>query len=39
VPNPDTVIEAGDGVLLVLDLGLEDAITSYFAPSVERAEA
>jgi trk system potassium uptake protein TrkA len=39
VPKPDTVIEAGDGVLLVLDLGLEDAITSYFAPSAERAEA
>jgi trk system potassium uptake protein TrkA len=39
VPKPDTVIEAGDGVLLVLDLGLEDAITAYFAPSAERAEA
>jgi trk system potassium uptake protein TrkA len=39
VPKPDTVIEAGDGVLLVLDLGLEDAITAYFAPSGERAEA
>jgi trk system potassium uptake protein TrkA len=32
VPKPDTVIEAGDGVLLVLNPGLEDAITSYFAP-------
>src|SRR5213078_5359957 len=31
VPKPDTVIEAGDEVLLVLDPGLEDAITSYFA--------
>jgi len=32
VPKPDTVIEAGDGVLLVLNPGLEEAITSYFAP-------
>ena len=31
VPKPDTVIEAGDEVLLVLDPGLEEAITSYFA--------
>src|ERR1700746_1822740 len=33
VPKPDTVIEAGDEVLLVLDPGLEDAITAYFAPN------
>ncbi len=33
VPKPDTVIEAGDEVLLVLDPGLEDAITGYFAPN------
>ena len=33
VPKGDTVIEAGDEVLLVLDPGLEEAITSYFAPS------
>jgi trk system potassium uptake protein TrkA len=39
VPKPDTVIEAGDGVLLVLDQGLEQAITAYFAPSGQRAEA
>jgi len=26
------VIEAGDGVLLVLNPGLEAAITAYFAP-------
>ena len=32
VPKPDTVIEEGDEVLLVLDPGLEDAITAYFAP-------
>jgi trk system potassium uptake protein len=39
VPKPDTVIEAGDGVLLVLDQGLEDALTAYFAPDAERAQA
>jgi trk system potassium uptake protein TrkA len=33
VPKADTVIEAGDEVLLVLDPGLEDAITPYFAPN------
>ena len=33
VPKPDTMIEAGDEVLLVLDPGLEEAITAYFAPS------
>ncbi len=33
VPKPDTVIEAGDEVLLVLDPGLEDAITVQFAPT------
>jgi trk system potassium uptake protein TrkA len=33
VPKADTVIEAGDEVLLVLDPGLEDAITNYFAPN------
>jgi trk system potassium uptake protein TrkA len=32
VPSADTVIEAGDEVLLVLDPGLEDAITEQFAP-------
>jgi trk system potassium uptake protein TrkA len=40
VPKSDTVIEAGDEVLLVLDPGLEEAITAYFAPDgVERLEA
>ena len=33
VPKADTVIEAGDEVLLVLDPGLEEAITAYFAPN------
>jgi trk system potassium uptake protein TrkA len=33
VPKADTVIEAGDEVLLVLDPGLEDAITGYFSPN------
>src|ERR1700736_985238 len=32
VPTADTVIEAGDGVLLVLNPGLEDRITPVFAP-------
>src|SRR5437879_4538570 len=32
VPKPETVIQAGDGVLLVLNPGLEEAITAYFAP-------
>ena len=32
VPKADTVIEAGDEVLLVLDPGLETAITAQFAP-------
>jgi trk system potassium uptake protein TrkA len=33
VPHADTVIEAGDEVLLVLDPGLEDEITRQFAQS------
>jgi trk system potassium uptake protein TrkA len=37
VPKPDTVIEAGDEVLLVLDPGLEEAITAYFAPNGQPA--
>jgi trk system potassium uptake protein TrkA len=37
VPKPDTVIEAGDEVLLVLDPGLEDSITSYFSPEGQPA--
>jgi trk system potassium uptake protein TrkA len=37
VPKADTVIEAGDEVLLVLDPGLEDAITAKFAPGTRDA--
>ncbi|MCW2994645.1 MAG: TrkA family potassium uptake protein [Conexibacter sp.] len=33
VPKADSLIEAGDEVLLVLDPGLEDAITARFAPA------
>ncbi|MEO6496172.1 MAG: NAD-binding protein [Solirubrobacteraceae bacterium] len=32
VPKADTVVETGDEVLLVLDPGLEEAITKQFAP-------
>ena len=37
VPKADTIIEAGDEVLLVLDPGLEDAITAQFAPGTRDA--
>ena len=37
VPQDDTVIEAGDEVLVVLDPGLEDDITTRFAPDGSRA--
>jgi len=33
VPKAETVIEAGDEVLLVLDPGLEEAITPFFSPN------
>ena len=33
VPKAETIIEAGDEVLLVLDPGLEEAITQQFAPN------
>jgi trk system potassium uptake protein len=39
VPKPDTVIQDGDEVLLVLDPGLEHAITSFFAPEAASAQA
>jgi trk system potassium uptake protein len=39
VPKPDTVIESGDEVLLVLDPGLEPAITAQFSPNGNRASA
>ena len=37
VPKPDTVIQAGDEVLLVLDPGLEESITTSFAAPAHRA--
>ena len=37
VPKADTVIEAGDEVLLVLDPGLEESITAYFSPEGQPA--
>jgi trk system potassium uptake protein TrkA len=37
VPKAETVIEAGDEVLLVLDPGLESEITRQFAPNGARA--
>src|SRR5271155_3502870 len=36
VPKADTVIQAGDEVLLVLDPGLEESITTSFAAPVHR---
>jgi len=36
VPEADTVVEAGDEVLVVLDPGLEDAITSRFVADGDR---
>lgn len=33
VPGPDSVLEANDEVLLVLDTGLEEAVTAIFAPA------
>ena len=39
VPKADTVIEAGDEVLLVLDPGLEETITTFFAPNGQAAAA
>jgi trk system potassium uptake protein TrkA len=32
VPTPDTVLEAGDEVLAVLDPGLEEELKAYFGP-------
>jgi trk system potassium uptake protein TrkA len=37
VPKGDTVIRAGDEVMLVLDPGLEDAITQHFVADEARA--
>ncbi len=36
VPKADTIIESGDEVLLVLDPGVEEAITPYFQPNGHR---
>ena len=36
VPKADSVIEAGDQVLLILDPGLEQSITPQFAPNGDR---
>jgi trk system potassium uptake protein TrkA len=32
VPGPDTVLEAGDEILAVLDPTLEEDLTAYFGP-------
>jgi trk system potassium uptake protein TrkA len=37
VPKPDTIVEAGDSVLLILDPGLEAEITPQFAAAARRA--
>ena len=39
VPKADTIIEAGDEVLLVLDPGLEEAITAQFTSNGRGAES
>ena len=39
VPKPETVIESGDDVLVVLDPGLEDAINPHFTANGPRAGA
>jgi trk system potassium uptake protein TrkA len=39
VPKEDTVVQAGDQVLLILDPGLESQITPQFAPSAAVARA
>jgi trk system potassium uptake protein TrkA len=38
VPGPETVLEAGDEVLAVLDPGLEDDLKEYFGPDGGGAE-
>lgn len=37
VPTADTVLQAGDEVLAVLDPSLEEDLTAYFGPAGERA--
>ncbi len=38
VPGPDTVLEAGDEVLAVLDPGKEDELKALFGPDGDSAE-
>jgi trk system potassium uptake protein TrkA len=38
VPKADTVVEAGDEVLLVLDPGLEESITAFFSADGQPAQ-
>jgi trk system potassium uptake protein TrkA len=38
VPKGDSVMNAGDQVLLILDPGLEDQITPRFAPAAASAQ-
>jgi trk system potassium uptake protein TrkA len=38
VPGPDTVLEAGDEVLAVLDPGMEEELKAYFGPDGESAD-
>jgi trk system potassium uptake protein TrkA len=38
VPGPDTVLEAGDEVLAVLDPGMEEDLKAYFGPDGGSAE-
>jgi trk system potassium uptake protein len=37
VPTSETVVEAGDEVLIVLDPGLEEDITGWFVANGRRA--
>jgi trk system potassium uptake protein TrkA len=39
VPKADTVIEEGDRVLVVLEPGLEEAVTAFLAPETSQAPA
>ena len=39
VPNAETVLEAGDEILAVLDPTVEEDLTSYFGPDGERGDA
>ncbi len=39
VPSGDSVMQGGDSVLLVLDIGLEETVTERFSRRVETAGA